>query len=134
VPSLIESIKGKKNIALYYYSFPLDMHPTAKTVIKATFKAKKDGIKDVELKVYKANYEKFYDVYTTREPQKALDAFNKIFSTKYTLKQINTKDAIEYIENDIFRSMEANIQATPTISFNGSFKDSRKNLSKFLDK
>ena len=134
VPSIIESIKGRDDIALYYYDFPLDMHPTAKTVIKAIVKAKKDGIKDVELKVYKANYEKFYNVYNTKEPQKALDVFNKIFSTKYTLEQIDTPEATEHIESDIFRGMEANVQGTPTVAFNGSFKDSRKNLKNFLDK
>jgi hypothetical protein len=133
-PSIIRSIKGRDDVALYYYDFPLDMHPTARTVVKAMHKAKKDGIKDVELKVYEADYEKFYDVYRTKDDQKALDVFNKIMNTKYTMKDIDTKEAKEALESDIFMGMEANVQGTPSVLFNGSYYKSRENLKKFLRK
>lgn len=134
VPTIIKGIKGRKDIALYYYDFPLDMHPTAKTVIKAMLKAKKDGIKDVELKVYTANFENFYDVYKTKDDKKALDAFNKLFKTKYTLKDIDTPSAKKHIENDVFDGLGANVSGTPSVLFNGSYKDSRSKLKQFLKK
>ena len=133
-PSIIRSIKGRDDIALYYYDFPLDMHPTAKTVVKAMHKAKTSGIKDVELKIYEADYEKFYDVYRTKDNQKALDVFNKIMNTKYTMKDIDTPEAKEALESDIFMGMEANVQGTPSVLFNGSYYNSQKNLKKFLGK
>jgi len=133
-PSIIKSIKNRDDIALYYYDFPLDMHPTSRTVVKAIHKAKKDGFKDVELKIYEANYEKFFDVYRTKDNQKALDVFNKIIGTKYTLKDINTKEANDALEEDIFMGLEANVQGTPSVLFNGSYYNSRKNLKKFLSK
>lgn len=133
-PSIIKDIKGREDIALYYYDFPLDMHPTAKTVIKAMYKAKKDGIKDVELKVYEANYENFYNVYKEKDPKVALKTFNKIFKTKYTLKDIDTKEANKHIKEDILAGINANVQGTPTISFNGSFYNSRAKLKEFLAK
>ena len=133
-PGIIKSIKGRDDIALYYYDFPLDMHPTARTVVKAIHKAKADGMKDVELKIYEANYEKFYDVYRTKDAKKALDTFNKIMKTKYTLKDIDTKEINDAIEEDIFMGLEANVQGTPSVVFNGSYYKSRENLKKFLAK
>jgi predicted DsbA family dithiol-disulfide isomerase len=134
VPGIIKSIKGRDDIALYYYDFPLDMHPTAKTVVKAIHKAKEDGYKDVELKIYEANYEKFYNVYTTKDNKKALEVFNKIMGTNYTMNQIDTAKAKERVENDIFLGMEANVQGTPSVLFNGSYYKSREKLKKFLSK
>ena len=133
-PSIIKSIKGRDDIALYYYDFPLDMHPTAKIVVKAIHKAKADGYKDVELKIYEANYEKFYNVYETKDNQKALEVFNKIMGTKYMMNQIDTAEAKERVENDIFLGMEANVQGTPSVLFNGSYYKSREKLKKFLAK
>jgi len=131
-PNIIKSIQGRDDIALYYYDFPLDMHPTSKTVIKAMHKAKQDGIKNVELQVYEANYENFYNVYRTKDPKKAIDAFNEIFDTKYTLKDINTKEANKILQEDIKAGLNAHVQGTPTVSFNGSFYNSRVKLKEFL--
>jgi len=131
-PKIIKQIKGRTDIALYYYDFPLDMHPTSKTVIKAMHKAKQDGIKDVALKIYEANYEKFYNVYKTSDSKQAIDAFNTIFNTKYTLKDIDTKEANKFLQEDIKAGLDANVQGTPTVSFNGSFHNSRVKLSEFL--
>jgi hypothetical protein len=134
VPDIVNSIKGRKDIALYYYDFPLDMHPTAKIVIKAMIKAKKDGIKDVELQVYEANYENFYNVYRQRDPKAAIDAFNEIFDTKYTVQSVNTTKANQHLENDILSGLEANVQGTPSIVFNGSYLNSRAKLKALLGK
>ena len=133
-PGIIRSIKGRQDIALYYYDFPLDMHPTAKFVVKAIHKAKADGYKDVELKIYEADYEKFYDVYRTKDNKKALEVFNKIMKTKYKMKDIDTAEAKEAIEADIFLGMEANVQGTPSVLFNGSYYKSREKLKEFLAK
>ena len=132
-PKIIKAIKKRDDLALYYYDFPLDMHPTAKTVIKAMHKAKQDGIKDVALKVYEANFEKFYNVYQIKDSKKAIEAFNKIFNTKYTLSDIDTKEANKILQEDIKAGLAANVQGTPTVSFNGSFYNSRVKLNEFLE-
>jgi len=131
-PKIIKDIKKRDDIALYYYDFPLNMHPTAKTVIKAIHKAKKDGLTDVELKIYQANYEKFYDVYRTKDNKKALEVFNKIMKTKYTMNDIDTKEANNELKKDINIGISAKVQGTPSVLFNGSHYESQKNLREFL--
>jgi protein-disulfide isomerase len=110
------------------------MHPTAKIVVKAMIKAKKDGIKDVALQVYEANYENFYNVYREKSPKAAIKAFNEIFDTKYTLKDIDTKSANKHLQSDMKSGLDANVQGTPSITFNGSYLNSRTKLKKFLGK
>jgi thiol:disulfide interchange protein DsbC len=133
VPTIIKGIKNRKDVALYYYDFPLDMHPTAKTVIQAMIKAKEDGIKDVELQVYEANYENFYNVYREKDPKAAIDAFNEIFDTEYTVQSVNTKSINKHMQEDIISGIEANVQGTPSVNFNGSFLNSREKLNSFLN-
>ena len=133
-PDIIKSIKDRKDIALYYYDFPLDMHPTAKTVIKAMIKAKQDGVKNVVLEVYEANYENFYNVYREKDPKAAIDAFNEIFDTKYTVKSVDTPKINKHLQEDIVSGINANVQGTPSIIFNGSYLNSRSKLKAFLAK
>jgi hypothetical protein len=107
------------------------MHPTSKIVVKAMIKAKKDGIEDVEYKVYKANYEKFYDVYTQTDPLIAIDAFNKIMGTKYTLKDIDTKEIQDELNEYIKYGQEVNIEATPSFIFPAVFETKSENCDAF---
>ena len=134
VPAIINKIKSRKDIALYYYDFPLNMHPTAQTVVLAMMQAKKDGVKNVELEVYEANYENFYNVYREKNPNKAIEAFNEIFDTTYKLQDVNTNANKKQLEHDIKMALGANVQATPSVLFNGSYLNSRKKLDIFLSK
>ena len=120
MPELIKDAKANPNkLALYYISMPLDrIHPTARTLIKAAKVAKAQGVKNVTMKLYTAKFEKLYDVYQEKDNQKALDAFNKVFGTQITMKQIENKTINETVENHIKLSEDAMISGTPTIFFN----------------
>ncbi len=123
-----KAIQDGKSIALFYYHYPLKMHPTAPTIAKAIKLATKNGYKDVVKKILFSNFDEEYDVYKSKDNKNALKEFNKIIGTKYTLddlKNISLTDGVE-----IAKSVKLN--GTPTILVNGKLYNSRQKLQKLL--
>ena len=86
VPDVIKYVKkNSDDIALYYYNFPLQIHPAATPLSKLIEIAKHKGIKDAELKAYETNWEPYFDEKTTDE-KKILEAFNKEFKTSIKIE------------------------------------------------
>ena len=127
VPKVIKHVnKYPKNIALYYYHFPLlRIHPAADVVTKAMEVAKKD-VKDLTLKVYEANFEakKLFNARETNK-QKVLNGFNKVLGTSITMTQINDNKIAQHVKSDEKMGDDAMVQGTPTIFVNGEI-DSEK--------
>lgn len=121
LPRIMNDVNKHPNkLALYYVSLPLDrLHPTARTLIKAAYIAKEQGVKNVKYKLYTAKFEKFFDPYATKDNQKALNAFNKVFGTSITLSQVNNSKLNKRLNRDIKLSDEAYIQGTPTLFLDG---------------
>ena len=130
VPELIRWMrKHEKNFALYYYYFPLRIHPASKTLVKAELAAEKlYKIKDLTYKVYT----ELFDFDKTDEAS-VLKAFNKVFKTNLTSAQINSKDILERLNNDTRVANNMMIHGTPTLYVNGK-KDSTRSLYKKLAK
>lgn len=125
VPDVIKYVnKNSDSIALYYYNFPLSIHPAATPLSKLIEVAKHKGIKDVELRAYEIDWEPYFDVKTTDE-KKILEAFNKEFKTNIKLEEISTNEIKALIEKDISMGEEVMVQGTPTIFVN-KVKDSTK--------
>ncbi|RXI37500.1 disulfide bond formation protein DsbA [Malaciobacter mytili] len=120
VPEVIKFVKEHKNkIALYYYHFPLlRIHPAAETITKAMVIAKNKGVKDIELKVYQADFEPFFDSKETSK-EKILEAFNKLIKTDIKLEELEDKKLQEEIFEDVAMGEEVMVQGTPTIFING---------------
>jgi protein-disulfide isomerase len=120
MPGLIKDVQANPDkLGLYYINMPLDrLHPTARTLIKATKIAVAQGIKDVHLKVYTAQFEKLYKIYEEKDSKVALNAFNKVLGTKITMKQLENKQINDDLAYHIQLSEEAMIAGTPTIFFN----------------
>lgn len=130
VPVIYNALKDKDDIALFYYHFPLKgLHPTAYTISKAIVRAKKDGIKNVEIKLLKADLMKKFDVYKERDQNLALREFNKIFNTSYTLSDLKN---ITEVDKDMSIGKDVKLQGTPTIIYNGSLYNSRREIGKLL--
>ncbi len=118
MPAIINVAKAK-DIALYYYHFPLlTIHPAADTVSKAMIIAKQKGIKDIEEKVYKANFSKYFSARDT-DVKVILDGFNKTFKTNITLAEINKKSISHEIDTDVKMGEDVMVQGTPTLFVNG---------------
>jgi len=87
-------------------------------VSKAMVVAKQKGIKNIEEKVYTANFNKYFTVKET-DVKIILDGFNKIFKTNITLDEINKTALQDEINNDIKMGEDVMVQGTPTIFVNG---------------
>ncbi|AXH10663.1 disulfide bond formation protein DsbA [Malaciobacter halophilus] len=134
VPDIIRYVKkNKKNVALYYYHFPLlQIHQAANALSKAMLVASKKGVKDVTLKVYEADFEQYFEADETDE-KKILNAFNKVIKTNITLDEIQNKDILKEIATDITMGEDVLVQGTPTIFVNGE-QDKTKNRYKQVGK
>jgi len=127
MPDIINFVqKYPKQFVLYYYHFPLNIHPNSPTLIKASLVAKKQGIKDVDIKVY----EEAFDFEKTDETL-VLAAFNKVMGTKITLKELNQKDILEHIEKDMKIVGALGLNGTPRLFTNGKI-DSHRTIYKNL--
>ncbi len=133
VPDVIKYVnKNSDSIALYYYNFPLTIHPAATPLSKLVEIAKHKGIKDVELKTYETNWEPYFDVKTTDE-KKILEAFNKEFNTSIKQEELSDKNLDSLIQKDITMGDDVMVSGTPTIFVNG-VKDNSKQKYETLGK
>lgn len=120
VPDVIKHVKKYEDkIALYYYHFPLlSIHPAAGPLVKLMAKAKHDGIKDIEQKVYSVFWDEKFSS-KVQDENIVIAAFNKEFKTSYTKKDINSKKINEEIFEDVSMGEDVLVQGTPTIFING---------------
>ena len=127
VPDVINYVnKNKDKVALYYYHFPLvSIHPAAVPLSKLIDVANHKGIKDVELKVYKTNWDQYFDAKSIDE-KKILEAFNKEFKTDIKLEEITTDKINENLKKDISMGEDVMVQGTPTVFVNGEKDSSRQ--------
>ncbi len=120
VPDVISHVqRNKDSLALYYYHFPLvRIHPAAVPLTALMNAAKEKGMKDIELKVYRADWDKYFDS-KEKNSQKIIDAFNKEFKTSYTIVDVTKKHIQDEISKDMRMGEEMMVQGTPTIFING---------------
>jgi len=126
VPDVINYVKDHKDkIGLYYYHFPLlRIHPASNALTRLMVLGKNLGIKDLELKVYEIDWDKYFDP-KEEDENKILKAFNSEFKTNITIDQLkNSKLKIE-VADDIKKGEDVLVQGTPTIYVNGE-KDKTK--------
>lgn len=130
VPELIDFVKKHpKQFVLYYYHFPLNIHPNSPTLIKAGLVAKKLGIKDVDLKIY----EEAFDFEKTDE-NLVLSSVNKLLGTKIKLEELNQKDILKHIADDKKIVSALGLNGTPRVFVNGKIDPTRKSYFNLVKK
>ena len=134
IPEVINYVnKNSDSIALYYYAFPLvQIHPASEALSKIIEVAKNKGVKDIELKAYKTDWETYFSPKEIDE-KKILEAFNKELKTNIKLEEIASKDINEKLSKDMSMGEEVMVTGTPTIFVNG-VKDTTRELYKTLGK
>ena len=133
IPEIILDVKKHpKILSLYYIHMPLDMHPTAKLIAKASTIAKHSGIKDIDYKVYTAQFEDNFNAYQEKDREKVLKIFNKKFNTNITMEQIDGKELNEELKYHLKLSDEALIQGTPTVFFDSQIDPMRNKYKKYI--
>ncbi|MDD2383793.1 MAG: DsbA family protein [Sulfurospirillaceae bacterium] len=121
VPEVIRDVqKYPETFALFYYHFPLSIHPASPTLIKAILVAEEKGVKDVVLKVYN----EVFDLKTENE-EFILKAFNKALKTNITVAEINKEAIVKRLNDDYAFAINLMINGTPTVYLNG-----KKDISK----
>lgn len=120
VPDVIKHVKKYEDkIALYYYHFPLSrIHPAAVPLVKLMVKAKEDGIKNIEERVYSVYWDEEFSSKEQNEDV-VISSFNKIFKTSYTKEDINSDKISDEIFEDVSMGEDVLVQGTPTIFING---------------
>lgn len=135
VPSVISALSTKKDVALYYYDYPLSIHPAATTISKAIMFLKDKGDKEIVNKVYTAELEKKYPGITrwTNE-ENILDIFNKVLMKGK--KPVTSSDIAPYTEK-LKKEMEIGdavyLTGTPTFIINGKKDSNRQKLRAVLN-
>ena len=131
VPKTIKEVIKSNNIALYYYHFPLyRLHPAANATTRYMVVAKKQGIKDIELKIYEANLDK--DLGIVADSNHILKVLNRLFHTKITLKQLNAQWVSDEIKKDISMGDDVLVKGTPTYFFDDEYDITRQKYKKYL--
>ena len=122
MPDMIKHVnKYPTNTAIYYYHFPLlRIHPAAGPLSKIMVIAEQKGVKDVTLKTYEGDFEKYFSV-NEADTQKILDAANKVLGTNITLEEVNKIS----LEKDIKMGEDMMVQGTPTVYVNGKLDNTR---------
>lgn len=113
--------KYPKTFAVYYYHFPLaQLHPAAVALSKAAIAAELAGVENVALKMYQVDINA-----NERDEQKIVDAFNKVFKTKFTPADLKKSSVLKQFEFDQKAVSSMMVNGTPTVFFDGQ-KDSKK--------
>jgi protein-disulfide isomerase len=123
VPDVIRYVKKyPKNIALYYYNFPLlRLHPASGALSLIEKIAHKKGLKDATLKIYEADFEEYFKISQTDE-KIILKAANKVLGLNITLDELKK----ESFKKDVQLGEDAMVQGTPTMFINGVMDDTRE--------
>ena len=128
LPEVIADVENNpETFALFYYHFPLNMHPAAPTLVKAMILAEEKGDKEIVKKVYK----EFFDIKESDE-KVILDIFNKALSKNFTVEQINQSHILQKLNNDQERATNLMVNGTPTIYLDGKKDDTKRLYRKFI--
>lgn len=131
-PAAMEKVKNAKDVAMYYYHYPLPMHEAAYPLSIGLIKAKETGVEDAEYKLYSA-FAKNQQLFSkAKDPKNALEVLNTVLDTKLTQKDLEDEKAIAKLESDMKMTQDAGVQGTPTIYVNGRIDKSRQKLQNLL--
>ncbi len=128
VPEVINAVeKNPETFALFYYHFPLSIHPSSPTLVKAMLVAEEKG----DRAIVKKMYNEIIDL-TTSDEKIILDTFNQTFKTNITLEEINQAHILKKLTADYDLATSLMINGTPTIYLNGKKDDTRTNYKKLI--
>jgi thiol:disulfide interchange protein DsbC len=128
LPEVIADVEANpQTFALFYYHFPLNIHPAAPTLVKAMLLAEEQGDKAIVKKVYK----EFFDIKESNE-KVILDLFNKALNKNFTVEQINQAHILQKLNQDYELATALMVNGTPTIYLDGKKDDTKRSYRKFM--
>lgn len=128
LPEVIADVEANpQTFALFYYHFPLSIHPAAPTLVKAMLLAEEQGDKAIIKKVYK----EFFDIKISDE-KAILELFNKALNKNFTVDQINQAHILQKLNQDHELATALMVNGTPTIYLDGKKDDTKRSYRKFI--
>lgn len=128
--NLKENLNNFKDVAIFYYMFPLkEMHPNSEILLKASLMYSKQNQKNIDFELYKLLSDaQIYNKAMDSE-QSALDIFNTVFKTNYSIKELKENLIIKNkLEEDIKKATAFNVSGTPKVYFNESLDIERNKI------
>jgi hypothetical protein len=126
-PKMIKNSQDK----IYFYLFPMgNLFPSSVILSKIMVYIKqKSLIDDLELKIFQTDFSIYFDIDETNE-LKVIQAFNDIFETNVTLRNINTKLVQNELQKQINLGISAFVKSVPTLYKDDVFiPNNTKNLN-----
>jgi protein-disulfide isomerase len=129
VPRLFDVAKKHPDkFALYYYHMPIEsLHPASIPLAKAIIFLKKKGDKKAIEKIYKTDFD-----YEQKDEKKVLKELEKKLNIKLSVKDINQKDIVNELKEDMQKAKKLMIRGTPTIFFDGKYDRTRDAYKKYI--
>jgi len=128
LPEVIADVEANpQTFALFYYHFPLNIHPAAPTLVKAMLFAEEQGDHEIIKKVYK----EFFDIKESDE-KVVLELFNKALHKNFTVEQINQAPILQKLSHDQELASTLMINGTPTVYLDGKKDDTKRSYRKFM--
>ncbi|KFL33622.1 hypothetical protein JU57_09660 [Sulfurospirillum sp. SCADC] len=128
LPEVIADVEANpQTFALFYYHFPLSIHPASPTLVKAMILAEEQGDKAIVKKVYK----EFFDIKISDE-KAILELFNTALNKNFTVDQINQAHIVQKLTQDQALAAALMVNGTPTIYLDGKKDDTKRSYRKFI--
>jgi len=128
LPEVIADVEANPStFALFYYHFPLNIHPASPTLVKAMILAEEQGDHEIVKKVYK----EFLDIKESDE-KVVLELFNKALKKNFTLDQINQAHILQQLSNDEALANALMVNGTPTVYLEGKKDDTKRSYRKLM--
>ncbi len=118
----------KNNVAVYFYSIPVVSNKLNETLIKISILNKLKNKTSTDFKMYQeiASNNFLSDI---NNKEDLINKFNKVFSTKYNLKDLEIKEVTDIYKNNLLIADKISLKGTPTVFYNDLFDMSK---SKYL--
>ena len=128
LPEVIADVEANpETFALFYYHFPLNIHPASPTLVKAMILAEEQGDHEIVKKVYK----EFLDIKESDE-KVILELFNKALKKNFTVDQINQASILQKLVSDEALANALMVNGTPTVYLDGKKDDTKRNYRKLM--
>jgi len=128
LPEVIADVEANPaTFSLFYYHFPLNIHPASPTLVKAMILAEEQGDHEIVKKVYK----EFLDIKESDE-KVVLELFNKALKKNFTLDQINQAHILQQLSNDEALANALMVNGTPTVYLDGKKDDTKRSYRKLM--
>lgn len=130
IPELIDYVnKNSKNMALYYYSFPLMQIHKASFDLSKLIDIAKQNDKTMVKRAYSVNWAKYFDE-NSSDSKVILESFNKELKLDIKLETLELERYSKNIEKEIQMAERVLVNGTPTIFINGKKDSTREEYKK----